>query len=123
MSSSSYGAPPPRSDSSSAGDTEVVSMAGDRNVLGKRVRSAGIACLSAVLLFGTASLVSARTRVADSFPDMSGDPTADDQPSPAPKKSAAYTRGTTSSVTVHTNSGTRFVWLTYVRALIRIAIR
>jgi hypothetical protein len=120
---------PPRSDSSRAGDTEVVSMSRDRSILGTQMRRAGIACLWAAFLLGAASLANARTRPLDYFPDQSGDPTADDQPSPAPKKSAAIslsvaeTGGGAATGTVANHPDVRFVWLMYARALIRIAIR
>lgn len=121
-----HGAPPPRNSNSSAGDTEVVSMVRDREVLRNRVWRAGIACVSAAFLLGAPSLAGARTRVTDTGPSPSGDPTADDQPDPTPKqKSAGLYRSQTQQgpVSLTSRPSYRFVWLTYVRALIRITIR
>lgn len=49
-----------------------------------------------------------------------GDPTADDQPSPAPKRSAPMRLDVRVPSHGSTWSAMRFIWLSYVRAWIRI---
>ena len=87
--------------------------------------SAGI--LAAILLVG-AQAANARTRLPEPGPWQDGDPTADDQPSPTPKGNRSYGVATGGHSTRHEvrkgNRPTeRLIWLSYVRALIRITIR
>lgn len=49
-----------------------------------------------------------------------GDPTADDQPSPAPKRSAPMHVDALSSTRATDMATARLIWLAYVRAWIRI---
>jgi hypothetical protein len=67
----------------------------------------------------------ARTYDPEDAPMPEGDPTADDQPSPTPKGGRYSSRSAAPELTSSVRRGTfsKFIWLTYVRALIRISLR
>ena len=122
------GESPPRESFRSAGSREVVSMVRSDRVVTKGMRRTGVACFSVVLLTGWASFAGARTYLPDSGPTQEGDPTADDRPSPGPKqnKSGSIVRGNQTEprgAKIEKDRVNRFIWLTYVRALIRITVR
>jgi len=64
----------------------------------------------------------ARTFLPEPGSMPEGDPTADDQPNPAPKKSAPMRLEVRAPVRGGNWSTMRFIWLSYVRAWIRITI-
>jgi len=80
----------------------------------------GAALLVLAMIGGTRG-ATARTFLPEPGSMPEGDPTADDQPSPAPKKSAPMrVEVRVPSHGSSTWSAMRFVWLSYVRAWIRI---
>lgn len=114
---------PPKS--ISAGYTEVVSMVRPGYIPARRARwLGGAGILAAFLLVGAAD---ARTRLPEPGPWQDGDPTADDQPSPTPKnRSYGIATGSQSGRHEVRNGNRpteRLIWLSYVRALIRITVR
>jgi hypothetical protein len=121
-----WGTPP--SPISQAGDTEVVSMTIPR---GNEMRSLGWVgtTLFSLLLLGVPGKAAARPYLPNEMPLPEGDPTSDDQPSPTPKGSASKTMarqlplaGESSLWLTRGDRQSRFIWLSYVRAWIRITL-
>lgn len=80
-------------------------------------------------LFAAPDLAVAKPYPQEPGPLPEGDPTADDQPSPTPKKSAGIT--SREALTVHSNTlsgrrmpyGGRMTWDLYLRVLSRLILR
>ena len=106
-----------------AGDTEVVSM---KNHQRRGVRSLPWAGAALLLAFQVGAVNEAWARPFNPIdpPLPNGDPTADDQPSPTPKQgrtaaSASMRKGEIDVVGKAAKG--RLIWLSYVRAWIRIS--
>ena len=116
------GESPPRTRCIIAGDTEVVSMKIQHSGGFRLLAWAGAALLLAVL--GAAPReAGARLYKPNEPPYPEGDPTADDQPSPTPKLNrnvSAHITGGHANVGKAGVSYGRLIWLSYVRAWIRI---
>jgi len=80
----------------------------------------GAALLLAVL-GGAPREAAARFYQPQDPPFLEGDPTADDQPSPTPKLDRNFTSPSV-KVDGHSFLKGRFIWLSYVRAWIRISV-
>jgi hypothetical protein len=78
------------------------------------------AALVAVALTGAPGTAAARTYEPQPIGIPDGDPTADDQPDPAPKRSAPLRINPLSSTRATDWTTARLIWLAYVRAWIRI---
>jgi hypothetical protein len=103
-------------------------MVRDPELVASRIRGGGIALFVAAALIGGTSLASARTAPLIDGPAPQGDPTADDQPSPTPKQQRSGSIVPIQSIDRHevswgSRSHQRFIWLSYVRVLIRISMR
>ncbi|HYJ34454.1 MAG TPA: hypothetical protein VE326_14720 [Candidatus Binatia bacterium] len=93
-----------------------------------RARGGAILLLLASL-FAAPGLSRAKPYPEDPTPFPEGDPTADDQPSPTPKKSAGFTSH--EGFTVHQSTlsgrrlpfGGRMTWDLYLRILSRLILR
>jgi hypothetical protein len=129
-----FGAPPPQDRCTDAGDAEADSM------IGRFGRTAHARAREAALLFLLAGLMAApgmaaaRTyTIIDPPPYQEGDPTADDQPSPTPKKTSALTmpsstvatptRHASTSVTPRRLYVSQLTWDLYLRILSRLIVR
>jgi len=117
---------PPRILKLRAGDTEVVSMKIQQRSGSRILPWAGAALLLGFLM-GVPRGAGARYFQPQDPPYLDGDPTADDQPSPTPKlgrsiKAAVIARSDGRDVMGGGAFG-RLIWLTYVRAWIRITVR
>ena len=89
-------------------------------------RWAGAAALSIALL-GIPLSAGARPYEPSDVPMPDGDPTADDQPSPAPKQKRSYgmpgANGKVDRNGFRTHERGRIFWLSVARTWVRIAIR
>lgn len=89
----------------------------------------GAILLLLALLIAAPDLAGAKPYPQDPSPFPEGDPTADDQPSPTPKKSAGITSREAFTVHQTTISGrrlpyaARMTWELYLRVLSRLIIR
>jgi hypothetical protein len=97
-----------------------------RTVRGRAQGGAALLLLAA--LVGAPGIVSAKTYPVGPGPLPEGDPTADDQPSPAPKNKSARFGNEQSlqvreSVGARTIRGTRMSWQLYLRILSRLTLR
>ena len=85
------------------------------------------AVLGVLVLSAAPVRVAARTYLPIDPPMPDGDPTADDQPSPTPKggtyASVSPTKESSASIHRQTLSGSRLIWLSFVRTWIRIGMR
>ncbi len=97
-----------------------------RTVQGRAQGGAALLLLAAFV--AAPGIASAKTYPSEPGPLPEGDPTADDQPSPAPKKSASF--GTEQShriresvVSTRTIRGSRMSWQLYLRILSRLTLR
>lgn len=134
-----FGTPPSQDRCTDAGDAEADSM------IGRFGRTARARAREAALLFLLAGLMAApgiaaaRTYTTlDPPPSLNGDPTADDQPSPTPKKTSAVTMTNSTSATPAGQAAparpsvttsrrlpyvTHMTWDLYLRILSRLIIR
>jgi len=112
--------PRPHPSSIRAGDTEVVSM-NEPNGSSRWLPWFGAALLVIAMNGGPRGAV-ARTFLPEPPSMPEGDPTADDQPSPAPKRSAPMRVDIRIPASGSNWSAMRLIWLSYVRAWIRITI-
>ena len=103
-----------------AGDTEVVSMKIQHPGGFRLLAWTGAALLLAVL-GGAPREAGARFYQPQDPPFPEGDPTADDQPSPTPKLNRNFTSPSVKA-DGHVFLKGRFIWLSYVRAWIRISV-
>ena len=103
-----------------AGDTEVVSM-NEPKGSSRWLPWFGAALLVLAMNGGPRGAV-ARTFLPQPGSMPEGDPTADDQPNPAPKKSAPARLDVRVPAKGSNWSAMRLIWLSYVRAWIRITI-
>jgi hypothetical protein len=121
-------ATPPATESSRAGDLEVVSMVKESTGVAGWIRRTGAAWLAAAVLLGGAAPAGARSFNPEPGPEPDGDPTADDQPSPGPKLRKSMSISTMQrhdrrDATMGQKPNARYIWLSYVRVWIRIALR
>jgi hypothetical protein len=103
-----------------AGDMEVVSM---NEPTGSARWLPWVGAVLLVLAMNGPRGAVAKTYLPDTGPTLDGDPTADDQPSPAPKRSAPMRLEVRVPAQGSNWSTMRLIWLSYVRAWIRITIR
>jgi len=105
-------------------ETSEMSRSRPRSV--RLYRWAGAAALSITLL-GIPLSVDARPYEPSDVPMPDGDPTADDQPSPAPKEKRSYglpgARGRSELNGFRAHDRGRIFWLSVARTWVRIAIR
>ena len=99
---------------------------------GRTVRdraNGGAILLLFACLFAAPGLARAKPYPQDPTPFPEGDPTADDQPSPTPKKSAGFTSRERYVVVQYSLSGRklpfggRMTWDLYLRVLSRLIVR
>lgn len=128
-----FGTPPSQDRFTDAGDAEADSMIGRFGRTARARAREGSWLLLLACLLAAPGVAAARTYTALPPPYLDGDPTADDQPSPTPKKAASMTSMSDvtnvqaaqapTSVTSRRPSAGRMTWDLYLRILSRLFIR
>jgi hypothetical protein len=135
--SRAFGTPPSQDRFTDAGDAEADSMIGRFGRTARTRAREAAWLLLLVCLLAAPEIAAARTYTALPPPYPDGDPTADDQPSPTPKKTASVTSMTdvTTATTVRSAQASasvtnrrstyvaRMTWDLYLRLLSRLILR
>lgn len=123
------GAPQPHMNLTDAGDAEADSMIGRFGRIARKPWKAAARFLALLLLVSAPGTSLAKTFPLDPGPNLDGDPTADDQPSPSPKgNKSASIAGHRSQMTrdgggLMRDRHVRLAWQAYLRLIARIALR